>query len=161
MVLVSFFCNVPFFKIITVASYTVKNGLPYNFECLFVLAKNQLVVSTAFLIAIAMNIMSTPASIPHQSYTIVVFIATNHKSMYGIGSYIFFYCITSSKNTTMHTKQQTVINNNTAEGLLIQNAILWLGLGVVELHPEVLLFCHLFLLHILHPVQQITIDMRT
>ena len=104
MVLVSFFCNVPFFKIITVASYTVKNGLlaSYiaNFECLFVLAKNQLVVSTAFLIAIAMNIMSTPASIPHQSYTIVVFIATNHKSMYGIGSYVIITSSSSSYTCT-------------------------------------------------------------
>ena len=31
----------------------------------------------------------------------------------------------------MHTKQQMVINNNTAEGPLIQNAILWLGPVVV------------------------------
>ena len=100
MVLVSFFCNVPFFKIITVASYTVKNGLPYNFECLFVLAKNQLVVSTAFLIAIAMNIMSTPASIPHQSYTKVVFIATNHKSMYRVGSYVIITSSSSSYTCT-------------------------------------------------------------
>ena len=44
-----------------------------------------------------MNIMSTPDSIPHQSYTIVVFIATNHKSMYGIGSYVI---ITSSYTGT-------------------------------------------------------------